>query len=160
PRTPPRGSLGTPRPRLDAARRPLPGGLAEMHPAVRRPQLHLFFAGCLVAALIALASPSLSAASSTIVNPDGTAAVPWQVYLVADNGDGTADLCGGTVRDATHVITAAHCLFDESGARYAADRFSVEAGVVDVAHPESTMQARGVAAAREFPGYDAATYSG
>ncbi|HEY3020407.1 MAG TPA: serine protease [Solirubrobacteraceae bacterium] len=127
-----------------------------MHLAARRSQLRLFLAGCLAVALIALAAPALAPASSTIVNPEGTASVPWQVFLEADNGDGTYDMCGGTVRDATHVVTAAHCLYDESGARYAPHQLTVEAGVVDLAHPESTTQARGVSAARAFPGYDAA----
>jgi len=64
-----------------------------------------------------------------IVNADGEGLVPWQVGLASRpqaNGQpaplpaagGFVDLppfCGGTLRDATHVITAAHCLPDHPG---------------------------------------------
>jgi secreted trypsin-like serine protease len=131
-----------------------------MHTTPRRSRLALLAAGCLASAAMTLGAPSLSAANSTIVNPDGSDSVPWQVHLEADIGGGMADVCGGTVRDATHVITAAHCALDDSGAEFAPAKFTVEAGVVDVAHPESTMQARGVSAVSIFPGYDAATLAG
>lgn len=45
--------------------------------------------------------------------------IPWQVALVRAK-DGGVDVplqvyCGGTLRDSTHVVTAAHCLPDDPG---------------------------------------------
>ena len=62
-------------------------------------------------------------------NPNTTGLViPWQVGLVPRTGDEvtTGVFCGGTVRDATHVITAAHCLPNKNAADLA-----VVAGVAD-----------------------------
>ena len=39
---------------------------------------------------------------------------PWQVSLDIVMGDAEF-LCGGSIRDATHVVTAAHCAVDEGG---------------------------------------------
>jgi Trypsin len=60
-----------------------------------------------VAALV-VAAPALGApASPRIIGGPVVpiTAAPWQVYLVIDN---TA-ACGGSILDATHVLTAAHC---------------------------------------------------
>jgi hypothetical protein len=47
-------------------------------------------------------------------------ALPWQVALVANEPAGPPVpfrvFCGGTVRDPTHVLTAAHCVTDSSAA--------------------------------------------
>ena len=88
-----------------------------------------------VAALLlsfCLVLPSAAGADKArIINGDTNAAglvIPWQVGLVPRKGDEvtTGVFCGGTVRDATHVITAAHCLPNKN-----ADELAVIAGVAD-----------------------------
>jgi hypothetical protein len=66
-----------------------------------------------VAALVAGASfcaPAqaiVGGADSTIANR------PYQVALLLGNPN-PSGLCGGTIRDSTHIITAAHCVFDNA----------------------------------------------
>src|SRR4051812_5175074 len=108
---------------------------------------------------VALAAPSLSAAKSEIVNPDGLGSVPWQALVMVDLGDGTAIQCGGTIRDETHVVTAAHCLVDGNG-QPVGTQITVEAGVTDLANPGATAQIRDASDAQTFPDYDPQTHDG
>jgi trypsin len=109
--------------------------------------------------LAAALSPAASAApppKGKIINPDGTGPVPWQVALVIkQNGvpNRAAVFCGGTVRDATHVITAAHCVADPP--TNDAANFAVVAGMEDrTADPaEPTAQVRNVSAITTHPEY-------
>ncbi|MEZ5220874.1 MAG: trypsin-like serine protease [Ilumatobacteraceae bacterium] len=97
------------------------------------------------AATVALAAPDPAAA---IVDgePTSIADAPWQVSLQDANGH----FCGGSVIDATTVLTAAHCVEGNS----AADLF-VRAGVTDRTDP--TGQDRPVASIVVHPGgFDAA----
>jgi secreted trypsin-like serine protease len=56
-----------------------------------------------------------------------TADVPWQV-LVLPGGY----LCGGAILDATHVVTAAHCVYDEADAQITqASAIAVHAGITN-----------------------------
>jgi hypothetical protein len=62
----------------------------------------------------AAGSASPAVAAPRIVNADASGAVPYQAALVPVEKDGTLALplrvfCGATIRDALHVITAAHC---------------------------------------------------
>ena len=117
------------------------------HPAwMRGPKLM----SCALAAL-ALAVPGAVAeageVSPRIVQPTGAGeAIPYQVALYSASG---AFRCGGTLRDALHVITAAHCLRAED----ADGTLFVRAGVVD-----RTIGSQGVAAdvaaVSSYPGYD------
>jgi secreted trypsin-like serine protease len=90
---------------------------------VRRPVLLALVALC--AALLALPAAANAAAArhrpkahASVVG--GTAAgagdVPWQalVLIWPDPNSNSAYLCGGSILDATHVLTAAHCVTDES----------------------------------------------
>ena len=85
---------------------------------------------------------------------------PWQVYL--RTADGYA--CGGSILDATHVLSAAHCAdADGTKAPPAASNFTVLAGFTDVSAyrpgqpgPAGT-QVVGVASYRIHPYYDNAT---
>jgi len=56
---------------------------------------------------------------------------PWQVYLRAlDPATGSYFACGGSILDATTILTAGHCLFDEAtGAPLPVNQFQVFAGV-------------------------------
>jgi secreted trypsin-like serine protease len=57
--------------------------------------------------------------------PATTTDVPWQA-LVLPSGY----LCGGSILDATHIVTAAHCVYDEhTGAITAPTAIAVRAGI-------------------------------
>jgi secreted trypsin-like serine protease len=107
--------------------------------------------GCAVTAAAALGGPTGAAARQTIVNPDQSGPVPWQVYMEAKSG-GTLTICGGTVRDALHVITAAHCVIDASTGQFV-ESAAVEAGTVHLASPEPTAQVRNATAAAVDPDF-------
>jgi Trypsin len=89
-----------------------------------------------------------------IINPDGSQPVPWQAALVPRENDSAvvgAVFCGGTVRDASHVMTAAHCL-DTSSTNEPAE-LAVVAGMYDRTAPEGSTQVRGVAAITSHPDF-------
>jgi V8-like Glu-specific endopeptidase len=120
-------------------------------------------AGALLAAALALAAapnPASAAAAPNpaprIVNPEGPARIPWQAALVRRNENGNLSLplavfCGATVRDATHVITAAHCVDDSDAAE-----LGVVAGVVSREDPGSDGSWSPVSSITSHPGFDAA----
>lgn len=85
----------------------------------RRPVLLALVALC-TAFLLAVPAANAAArpkAHASVVG--GTAAlasdVPWQalVLIWPDPNSNSAYLCGGSILDATHVLTAAHCVTDE-----------------------------------------------
>ncbi|MBB4663828.1 serine protease [Conexibacter arvalis] len=79
---------------------------------------------------------------------------PWQVYVRSDLDGGRTYACGGSIVDATHVVTAGHCVYDPTTAtRVGTAALTVVAGISNVNAPESTRQERGVAAIRVHPGY-------
>ena len=75
--------------------------------------------------LLALAVTALTApATASALEPRiiGGSAVsildhPYQVRVLINHSGGTFQ-CGGSIRDATHVITGAHCVVDEEGGVY------------------------------------------
>lgn len=90
-----------------------------------------------------------------IVNgqPAGASA-PYQVALVeAGRGAPFPVFCGGTLRDAVHVITAAHCVADSN-----AGELAVVVGLTDRAN-DAGAEVRAVAAISSYPGYSEATSS-
>jgi secreted trypsin-like serine protease len=100
----------------------------------RRPLLLVLVALCaaLIAVPAASAKPTPRAHVSVV---GGTAAgatdVPWQALVLIWTGDNSAYLCGGSILDATHVLTAAHCVTDENPpyAVAAADSIDVYVGL-------------------------------
>ena len=107
-----------------------------------------------VAGLLACAAPAHAQdPGARIINPDGTITVPYQVALaqrtLEDDGK-VAVFCGGTVRDASHVITAAHCLEGET--TDAPGEFLVVAGLFQRSDP-SVAQVVEVAAITTHPAY-------
>lgn len=80
---------------------------------------------------------------------------PWAVFVTDDFGT-VEDQCSGSVLDATHVLTAAHCLYDEQGVLTQPASLSVEAGVSNFVAPTASdaEQQRAVAAFRVHPGFD------
>src|SRR3954468_19776970 len=113
------------------------------------------------AALMTLAGAGSAAASVAtpaprIVNADTAGAVPYQVALVPAEAGGTVGLplrvfCGGTIRDASHVITAAHCVAGQD-----AGAIAVVAGVTSRTDA-SGAQPRTVASISASPLYGASS---
>jgi secreted trypsin-like serine protease len=98
-------------------------------------------------------------ARAAIVN--GTAIsigeAPWQVAVFAEVQGGEI-LCGGSIVDATHILTAAHCVFDPTThERLAPASFVVLAGTADITlegfEHEPSAQARLVSGVRPHPYY-------
>lgn len=82
----------------------------------------------------------------------GVASAPWSVSVA---GPAAADRCTGAIIDATHIATAAHCLYSKGGVLVSAAGVRVEAGVSNYLHPRSggSEQDRSVAAIRVHPDY-------
>src|SRR5262245_31990644 len=78
---------------------------------------------------------------------------PWSALLSMQSGDAFAS-CSGSIVDAAHVVTAAHCTYDGSAPR-ALGSYTVTAGIADVSkgadHGEE--QAREVSSVRVAPGF-------
>lgn len=70
---------------------------------------------------------------------------PWQVFVlvVAEEGATTTEAsCGGSILDATHILTAAHCVDHEgTTTRYPAEDVGVLAGASDVGGFTSSLRA-------------------
>jgi hypothetical protein len=83
------------------------------------------------ALVVAAALPSAAVAepSARIVGGQSTTIedLPWQAQVRVD-GD---PWCGASILDATHVVTAGHCVYDENGFAIAPSRLTVRAGVTD-----------------------------
>jgi hypothetical protein len=79
---------------------------------------------------------------------------PWGT-LVNVLGDGWVGSCSGSIIDATHVLTAAHCTFHEH-APMPPESYVVSAGLSQVTSPADELQQRFVTAVRVAPGYDPA----
>src|SRR5690348_1727287 len=79
---------------------------------------------------------------------------PWTVFVQQSLGS-SRFLCTGAIIDASHVLTAAHCVFNSSCAPAAPSAFQVRAGVSNYSAPLSTdlEQGRGVSSFRVHPGY-------
>ena len=79
---------------------------------------------------------------------------PWQIFMQADGSGGMSYACGGSIIDATHVVTAGHCVFDGTTATQVdASRITVVAGISNFRAPDRTAQPRRVASIRVHPGY-------
>lgn len=88
--------------------------------------------------------------------------IPWQVAIFAEyesEGKEVSSLCGGTLIDLSHVVTAAHCAYDPvTGKALVAASFVVVVGASSITAEEiskgATVQARFVSAVRIHPDYD------
>ena len=79
---------------------------------------------------------------------------PWTVYVQYQSG-GTRFLCTGSIVDASHILTAAHCLYDDAGRLATPSQVTVRAGVSNYSSPLTTDQEqdRPVSLIRIHPGY-------
>ena len=78
--------------------------------------------------------------------PATTTDVPWQALVLPDGY-----LCGGAILDATHVVTAAHCVHDDEDEVIAPSTIAVRAGITS---RFSAGQHPTVVAVSVYPGYD------
>jgi Trypsin len=97
--------------------------LIQVMSRARRPVLLALVALC--AALLAVPAAANAANAHAHAKPrahasvvGGTAAVagdvPWQALVLIWTGPSSAYLCGGSILDASHILTAAHCVTDEA----------------------------------------------
>jgi hypothetical protein len=84
---------------------------------------------------------------------------PWQVFVLAEEGEGATGSCGGSILNATTILTAAHCVnHEETKTLYPAEDFLVIAGASEVllatdeAHPPSRQVVK-VTSIRSDPYY-------
>jgi hypothetical protein len=109
-----------------------------------------------VAALAALTLAALAPPGRSVIGGGAIRiqAAPWAVFVEQADGPNRF-LCSGTILDASQVITAAHCLFNQTGARAATGSLSVEAGTSNFDLPLATdrVQERSVSSYRIHPDY-------
>ncbi len=99
------------------------------------------------------ASPSVRVFGGTVIQVQ---AAPWTVFVQEQAGS-VRFLCTGSVVDALHVLTAAHCVFDEAGNMAQPSALSVHAGVSNFSAPlpGDLEQDRSISSFRVHPGYAA-----
>jgi Trypsin len=81
-------------------------------------------------------------------------AAPWTVFVQQDAG-ASRYICTGSVVDASHILTAAHCLYDDSGRLAQPDTLVIRAGISNFSSPapSDAEQDRTVSSFRVHPGY-------
>lgn len=112
-----------------------------------------------IAVLAAVTAAVVSAAASSALRIVGGTAIqvqsaPWTVFLTVSFGKDPYD-CTGSVIDASHVLTAAHCLYDNAGTLAQPDQIAVVAGTSNYNDPPSSrlVQRATVSSFRVHPGY-------
>jgi Trypsin len=107
--------------------------------------------------VVALALPSTLQAERAVVGgtPLDIRDAPWTVLVRSYVTETSGVTCSGTVLDATHVVTAAHCVDVGPQGRVAATAIVIRAGVTDALAPRPTdaLQERSGAAYRIHPGF-------
>jgi hypothetical protein len=118
------------------------------------------FALSLAGTWLALAPVAAGAAKPAIVGGSQITIgqAPWQVAveaMIPEEKDFVKILCGGSILDAAHIVTAAHCVFDpKTGEVTPAEDFTVRTGTSNLAsHGEPEEQERVVTNVRAHPYY-------
>jgi hypothetical protein len=108
----------------------------------------------LVAVVAALA---VTGSSSAVVggSPAEIQQAPWQVLLAQVRGTQTIGTCGGSIIDASRVVTAAHCVYGGFRSPVAPSSLLIRAGISDYVSPRAgdLEQTRAVVSYRIHPGY-------
>jgi hypothetical protein len=109
----------------------------------------------LVAFCVTATFTGSAAASRSIIGGSAIsiAQAPWTVYLYQASGT-----CSGAILDATHVVTAGHCVFDANGVAIAPSALTVYAGISEAqgqlgAGGDTDWQMSTASAIRVHPGY-------
>ncbi|HEX4519645.1 MAG TPA: trypsin-like serine protease [Gaiellaceae bacterium] len=112
-------------------------------------------AACIV--LLALTAGVSGGGASAVVGGRAISvrSAPWVVSLRDDFGGGELFNCSGVILDSTHVLTAAHCLFNSSGLLVRLPQVTVSAGLSNFrrAWRQDHPQVRKVASVRFLAGY-------
>jgi hypothetical protein len=79
---------------------------------------------------------------------------PWAVFVRQTISTGSLQ-CSGSIVDALHVVTAAHCVYDQNGNPASITSLTIRAGISNYTTPASddAEQDRGVSSVRVHPGY-------
>jgi secreted trypsin-like serine protease len=87
---------------------------------------------------------------------------PWQVALVFGTATGpnywNDQFCGGSLIHPQWVVTAAHCITDNSGNVKAASAVDIVAGIYDLASPAAGYQQRNIIQIIRHPAYNRFTF--
>ncbi len=75
---------------------------------------------------------------------------PWQV-VVFGYAEGREELCGGSILDMNHILTAGYCMHGPAGTLLPPSDFFVGAGTSNAFEPNATAEARLVTAVRVHP---------
>lgn len=80
---------------------------------------------------------------------------PWVVFYAVTGANAEGGWCGGSIIDALHVVTAAHCVVDTAGAPLPPTAFKVRAGISNFNSPQPSdaEQDRGVVSVRVHPAF-------
>lgn len=109
-----------------------------------------------LAVIALLVGASSGVAGTRVIGGTATQirSAPWAV-LVRQAAPPGSLVCGGSIIDTVHVLTAAHCVYDRNGAVAAASSITVRAGISNYVAPlpDDAEQSRLVAAVRVHPGY-------
>lgn len=126
---------------------------AYLPPSLRLVACFVVLAISAAAVPTAVAAPPRAASigGSTVPSPREA---PWSVLLTMEGRDGTGASCSGSIVDAEHVVTAAHCTYDGDAPR-PLDAYAVAAGVVDSSRDgdHGEEQVRAVSSVRVAPGF-------
>jgi hypothetical protein len=99
----------------------------------------------------------LTAGSSAVVggSPTEIQQAPWQVLVAQVRNGRTIGTCGGSIVDASHVVTAAHCVYGNFSSPVPPSTLAVRAGISDYVTPRAgdAEQTRAVVGYRIHPGY-------
>jgi hypothetical protein len=102
-------------------------------------------------ALVSGARPSTRVIGGSAIQVE---TAPWAVFVKQAAGSNTLQ-CSGSIVDSLHVLTAAHCVSDLSGAQASIDSLSIRAGISNYSAPlgGDAEQDRAVSSLRVHPGY-------
>jgi trypsin len=110
----------------------------------------------LIAGAALLAGSPAGVAATKIVggSPIRIQSAPWTVFIRQTVSGGSL-VCTGSIVDALHVVTAGHCVYDNTGALASITSIAVRAGIsnYNTPQPGDAEQDRGVSSLRVHPGY-------
>jgi elastase-2 len=109
-----------------------------------------------VALALALAGASRGVAARQIIGGSAiqVQSAPWTVFI-RQTQKGATFSCTGSILDSLHVLTAAHCMYDDNGVLASITTLTVRAGISNITTPlgSDSEQDRTVSSFRQHPGY-------